>query len=173
MKQILFSCAAVILVLTAACNKHDVRKSATLNLDFEVEANSDSSLVFERSATLNPLDNDAIAAIKEQIDRYEIRSINYSIWEFYGNDSCRFTGKLGIQKINDPSSVVYYSYNNFAFDPLEQKINVPLSDADVKRLEDYLISNDGLEFTLDGTLSHKPIHFIMNVELNVDAVAEK
>jgi hypothetical protein len=91
----------------------------------------------------------------------------------YGNDSCVFNGTLRIGKIGDASSAVYYSYNNFGFEPLQEKIAIPFSDNERVRLEDFLLSADGLEFVLGGSLSHKPIHFVMNIELNVDVLAEK
>lgn len=172
MKQILILCA-MVLVVASACNKRDVRKSATLNLDFEVEANSDSTLSFSKSALLNVLDNSAIAAIKDDIDHYEIQSIKYSIWELYGNDSCAFTGALRIQKIGNPASEVYYSYNNFGFENPETKIEIPFSESDKKTIEGFLLDQNGLLFKLGGALSHKPIHFVLNVEINVDALAEK
>lgn len=164
---------ALAVVLGAGCNKRDIRKSATLNLDFEIDANGDSARTFQMSSVMRATDNAAIAEIKEEIDRYEIRSIKYSIWELYGNDSCQFTGTLKVRKVGDAASEVYYSYNNFAFDVIERKIEIPFSDSDRKRIEDFLLVSDELEFVLEGTLTHQPLHFVMNVELNIDALAEK
>jgi hypothetical protein len=172
MKTIMFILIAVALVVTG-CGKREVRKSATLNLDFEVEANTDSALVFQTAGMLSTITNASIAEVKEEISRYEIKSIKYSIWELYGNDSCVFNGTLRIGKIGDASSAVYYSYNNFGFEPVQEKIDIPFSDNERVRLEDFLLSADGLEFVLGGSLSHKPIHFVMNIELNVDVLAEK
>jgi hypothetical protein len=56
---------------------------------------------------------------------------------------------------------------------VQEKIDIPFSDNERVRLEDFLLSADGLEFVLGGSLSHKPIHFVMNIELNVDVLAEK
>ena len=172
MKTMMFILIAVALVLSG-CGKREVRKSATLNLDLEVDANTDSALTFQTAGLLRTIDNAGIAEVKDEISRYELESIKYSIWEFYGNDSCEFNGSLGIRKVGDASSAVYYSYNNFGFEPLQEKITIPFTDAERVRLQDFLLSADGLEFVLEGNLSHKPIHFVMNIELNVDAIAEK
>lgn len=162
-----------LALLAAGCGKREVRKSATLNLDLEVEANTDSALTFQSEGILRTLTNAGIAEVKDDISRYELQSIKYSLWELYGNDSCEFSGSLGIRKIGDAASTVYYSYNNFDFEPLQEKITIPFTDAEKQRIQDFLLSGDGLEFVLEGNLSHKPIHFVMNIELNVDALAEK
>jgi hypothetical protein len=172
MKRVAFVFIAVIL-LASGCAKHEVRKSATLNLDLEVDANTDSALTFQTDGILRTITNAGIAEVKDDIARYELQSIKYSFWELYGNDSCQFSGSLGIRKIGDASSTVYYSYNNFDFQPLQEKIAIPFTESEKQRIQDYLLSGDGLEFVLEGNLSHKPIHFVMNVELNVDALAEK
>ena len=172
MKTLMFILIAVALVVTG-CGKREVRKSATLNLDLEVDANTDSALTFQTVGLLRTIDNAGIAEVKDEISRYELQSIKYSIWELYGNDSCEFNGSLGIRKVGDASSVLYYSYNNFGFEPLQEKIAIPFTDAERARLQDFLLSADGLEFVLEGNLSHNPIHFVMNIELNVDAIAEK
>jgi hypothetical protein len=172
MKKVLYIIIAVAMV-ASGCGKREVRKSATLNLDFEVDANTDSALTFQTSGVLRTIANAAIAEVKDDISRYELKSIKYSLWELYGNDSCEFNGSLGIRKIGDAASTVYYSYNNFDFEPLQEKIEIPFTDGDKKRIEEFLLSGDGLEFALEGNLSHKPIHFVMNIELNVDALAER
>lgn len=172
MKKITVILIALVLI-TAGCGKREVRKSATLNLDLEVDANTDSALTFQTAGLLRTISNAGIAEVKDEISRYEVQSIKYSIWELYGNDSCEFSGSLGIRNIGDASSAVYYSYNNFGFEPLQEKISIPFTDAERARLQDFLLSADGLEFVLEGSLSHKPIHFVMNIELNVDAIAEK
>lgn len=168
------ACLFIAVALVASgCGKREVRKSATLNLDFEVDANTDSALTFQTAGVLRTITNAGIAEVKDDISRYELQSIKYSFWELYGNDSCEFSGTLGIRKIGDAASTVYYSYNNFDFEPLQEKVTIPFTDDDQRKLEDFLLSVDGLEFVLEGNLSHKPIHFVMNIELNVDALAEK
>ena len=60
MKTIMFILIAGALVVTG-CGKREVRKSATLNLDFEVEANTDSALVFQTAGMLSTITNASIS----------------------------------------------------------------------------------------------------------------
>ena len=161
------------MLASTACKKRNEVKSGTLNLDLEVEVGVDSSRWILAAGGIHTSDNAAIAELIDEIDRYDIQSMKYSIWELYGNDSCMFSGKLVFSNPNNSSSTVIYSYENFDFEPIEEKIAMDFPENQLQTLEDMLRSSHGVDVKLEGEVSHKPIHFVLNVEMNVNAIAEK
>jgi hypothetical protein len=173
MKQLIGITFLIAVLASTACKKRDEVKSGTLNLDLEVEVGADSSRLIEAMGRIHTADNAAIAELIDEIDRYEIESMKYSVWELYGNDSCMFSGKLVFSHPNNSASAVIYTYNDFNFQPIEEKVAIDFTENQLQTIEDILRSSNSIDVKLEGEVSHKPIHFVLNVEMNVNAIAEK
>lgn len=173
--RILFLFAAVALSLSSCEKFKEKRFSTTIPYDFVVEIPADGSTVVDLSGDVTSMINAELEKVKDKIKRYELVSITYKIWEFYGATPNTFTGKVGFGNANATEPGLLYEYNGIDLqvnsdNPDQVKMN--LNSQDIANIQQYFMDTNGLKMFFSGDVDQAPCHFIMQIVVNVDAIAE-
>ncbi len=69
-----------------------------------------------------------------------------------------------------------YAFNDISLsagvaDPAKVVIN--FTSADIDNIEQYFLDTDGLRLFLSGNVSHAPMTFLLQVEVDIDAITEE
>jgi hypothetical protein len=177
MKSISISSLAIaLLFLFSGCDKlKDKRFSTTIPIVFEIDKPEGGELVVDLDDDITAMINEELNQVKEQIKSYELVSVEYKIWEFWGVEETTFNGMLGIGNVNSTTPGVEYSFNDVSIkagseDPAQVTMN--FNSQSIDKIQQYFMDTDGLRIFLNGSTSHAPIHFKLAIEINIDAIAE-
>jgi hypothetical protein len=178
MKQLsIFAIAFLLLSTFSSCDKFsDKRFSTTIPIVFEIDKAEGAELVVDIEDEITSMINDELNAVKENIKSYELVSIKYKIWEYWGVEETTFNGSLGIGNKHSTSPGVTYAFNDVSVkagseDPAQVTMN--FNSQSIDKIQQYFLDTDGLRLFLSGSTSHAPIHFKIAVEVNIDAIAEE
>jgi hypothetical protein len=176
MKFNLILSGLLCMALFTGCDKlKEKRFSTTIPLVFEIDKAEGGSLEVDLEDEITSLINDQLNEVKESIKSYEVVSIKYKIWEFWGVEETTFNGRLGIGNKSATAPGVEYAFTdlqikNGSENPAQVTMNFGSQDLD--RIQNYFLNSNGVRIFLDGSTSHAPIHFKLAVEVNIDAIAE-
>lgn len=177
MKQVrLVLMLSIAILLLSGCDKlKEKRFSTTIPYDFEVEITEGVSTQVDMSGELTSLINEELNKVKEDIQRYELVSIEYKIWEFYGNTPNTFAGTLGFGNANATEPGVIHEYNDIdlqAGSDSQNRVKMNLNSQDIARIQQYFMDTNGMKMFFKGDVTSAPVHFKMQLVVNIDAIAE-
>ena len=178
MKTIRLALAAVaFLFLFSGCEKfNEKRFSTTVYLDFEINKSDTDPVIVDFDDDLTALSNEDLEEVKDKIKSYELVSITYKIWEFYGaSDAATFNGSLGIGNVNMTTPGVSYTFNDISLkagNDNPDQVLMQFNSQEIDKIQQYFLDTDGLRLFLDGNVSEVPVHFKVAVTVNIDAIAE-
>ncbi len=166
----------LVAFLLSGCDKfNEKRFSTTIPFNFTVEITENDSTQIDLSGEVTAMINAELEKVKDKIKRYELVSINYKIWEFYGATPNTFTGSVGFGNANATSPGVLYEYSGIdlqAGNDNQNHVKMNLNSQDIARIQQYFLDTNGLRMFLIGSVDQKPVHFVMQIVVNVDAIAE-
>lgn len=178
MKQLFFPALALLSVVFSGCDRfNDKRYSTTVPVEFLVSVTDNAgALDIALDRTLTSLVNQALAEHQDAIKSYELVQFRYKIWEYSGDPSATFAGTLGIGNQSASTPGVTYAFNDISLsagvaDPAKVVIN--FTSADIDKIEQYFLDTDGLRLFLSGNVSHAPMTFLLQVEVDIDAITEE
>lgn len=164
------------IALFSGCDKmKDKRFSTTIPLVFEIDKAEGAELVVDLEDDLTALINEELNSVKGSIKSYELVSIKYKIWEFWGVEETTFSGSLGIGNKTSTVPGVEYTFSEVSIkagNDNPNQVTMNFNSQSIDRIQQYFLDTDGLRLYLNGSTSHAPIHFKLAVEVNVDAIAE-
>lgn len=164
------------IALFSGCDKlKEKRFSTTIPLVFEIDKAEGGELVVNMEDELTALINEELNEVKESIQSYELVSIKYKIWEFWGVEETTFNASLGIGNKNSTSPGLTYAFNDISIKAGSEnpsQVTMNFNSQSIERIQQYFLDTDGLKLYLTGSTSHAPIHFKLAVEVNIDAIAE-
>ena len=177
MKQIsvvmLFAVATIFLT---GCDKlKEKRFSTTIPYALEVDITETGDMSVDISGEITSLINEELNKVKDEIKNYELVSITYKICEFYGVTPNTFNGSIGFGNANSSEAGVLYAYNDIdlqAGNDNPNQVNMNLNSQDISRIQQYFMDTNGLKLYLKGDVANKPVHFKLQIIVNVDAIAE-
>jgi hypothetical protein len=177
MKHISIVCLSLLtMFLLAGCDKFkEKRFSTTIPIVFEIDKAEGADLIVNMDDEITALINEKLSEVQEEIKSYELVSIEYKIWEFWGVEATTFSGSLGIGNANATSPGVEYAFNDISImdgsnDPAQVTMN--FNSQSIDKIQQYFLDTNGLRLFLSGQTSHAPIHFKIAIEVNIDAIAE-
>ncbi len=166
----------VALALLTGCEKfNEKRFSTSIIHEFEIDIQTDGELTVDMNGELTSLINAELEKVKDEIKNYELVSMTYKIWDFYPVASNTFSGTLGIGNANSTEAGVIYAYNDIDLQAgfaNANQVNMSFNSQDISRIQQYFLDTNGLKLYLTGAVSAKPVHFILQVIVNIDAIAE-
>lgn len=178
MKLNLFFATAIVAFILSGCDKfREKRYSTHVITDIECSIVDNSGTIdIELDTTLTSLINEQLAAVKDNIKSYELVSIKYKIWEYIGDASATFTGSLGIGNKNSTIPGVSYEFNDISLlassDGTDHTF-IALNSSEIDKIEQYFLDTDGLKLYLSGNVTHVPMSFILQIVVDIDAIAEE
>ncbi len=169
--------AIVVLPFMSSCGKFsDKRFSTTIPLVFEISKADSNTTVLDMEQTLTALINANLNEVKDKIKSYELKSITYKIWEYYGsNNPVNLIGSVGFGNVNMSNPGVTYEFNDISLEAGNSnadQVPVSLNSQDIERIQQYFLDTDGLRLWIDGNVSEVPVHFKIAFTVSVDAIAE-
>lgn len=167
--------AAVTLSLSSCDKLKEKRFSTTIPYDFVVEIPTDGSTAILIDSDITSMINTELEKVKDKIKRYELVSIQYKIWEFYGASPNTFTGKVGFGNANATTPGVLYEFNGIDLQANSDNpnlIKMNLNSQDIASVQQYFLDTNGLKMFFEGDVDQAPCHFIMQITVNIDAIAE-
>ncbi len=166
----------LIALIVSGCNKFkEKRFSTTIPYNFTVEITENGSTTVDLTGDITAMINAELEKVKDKIKRYELVSINYKIWEFYGATPNTFTGSIGFGNANAINPGVSYAYSGIdlqAGNDNANHVKMNLNSQDIARIQQYFLDTNGLRMFFTGAVDQKPVHFVMQIVVNVDAIAE-
>ncbi|MBX7050863.1 MAG: hypothetical protein K1X54_02395 [Flavobacteriales bacterium] len=172
----IFFLFAVVAMALSSCDKFkEKRFSTTIPYDFVVEIPADGSTVVDLTGDVTSMINKELEKVKDKIKRYELVSVDYKIWEFYGASPNTFSGSVGFGNANATSAGLTYEFNGIDLqvnsdNPDRVKMN--LNSQDIANIQQYFMDTNGLKMFFKGDVDQAPCHFIMQIVVNIDAIAE-
>jgi hypothetical protein len=171
---LLFLSSAILFF--AGCDKFkEKRFSTTIPYAFEVDITENGETTIGLTGELTSLINEELNKVKDDIKSYELVSITYKIWEYYPAGPNTFTGTIGFGNANSTQAGVTYTYNDIdlqAGNDNPSQVNMNLNSQDIERIQQYFLDTNGLKLYLNGSVTNKPVHFKLQVVVNIDAIAE-
>ena len=164
-----------ILVFSSCSKFKEKRFSTTIPYEFEVEITDSDTTFINLEGSLTSMVNKELEKVKDKIKRYELVSVTYKIWEFYGATPNTFTGTIGFGNANAIEAGVKHSITGIdleinANDPDQVKLN--LNSQDISSIQQYFMDTNGLRMFFTGDVDQKPVHFVIELVVNIDAIAE-
>lgn len=143
------------------------------NLTVDVDENSGDG-AFDISEVLNALSNENLEQVQDKIKSYDIREMSYKIWEYDGPVTSEMQGEIKI--LNGNGDVLFSS----AIAPeLLVDMNadeayrlIEMTDEEEKVITDALLNDNSVTVRATGTVSEVPVHFVLQMRVDVTAVAE-
>jgi hypothetical protein len=178
MKTMRLSLLAFVLVtLFSSCDKFNEKSfSASFHKEFLVTVSEeDGAMTIDLEKIMSALDNSDIEKYKESIKSYELINIRYKVWEYAGDPGATFTGNLGVgNALTDVPGVLLamegLSLQSSNDDPEYRQFEK--TEQDIDKIEQYFLDTDGLTLFLDGTVTHQPMSFKLDIWVDVKALAE-
>jgi len=175
-----FTAPVLVLLLSLlfiGCDKFkDKRFSTTIVKDLHINITDNSGSVdVSLNETITSLINSELNAVKENIKSYELVRIKYKIWEYVGDDAATFSGSLGLGNLNSTMPGVSYAFNDISLkagNDDSDYVIISLNSTDIDKIEQYFLDTNGLKLFLEGNVTHVPVSFILQVVVDVDAIAE-
>lgn len=170
--------AAIIssLIILSGCEKFkEKRFSTTIPYDIEIDLAEGESTTIDVTGQLTSMINSELEKVKDEIKSYELVSIEYKIFEFWGASPNAFTGNIGFGNANSTGPGANYAFNDIdlqAGNDNPNRVKMNLNSQDIAKIQQYFLDTNGLKLYLTGNASQTPVHFIMQVVVNVDAIAE-
>lgn len=163
-------------ILFTSCDKLSERRfSTTLIKNFEVDLTDDNDHTFSEEAILTSLDNEDLALVQEAILRYEIVAVKYKIWEFAGTETATIEGELKITSPDDPTNAAILGLEETNLSELNSEENHrewDLSSADQDKIKSIFLEHNEVSVSGVGNVSEVPAHFVLQIVMDVDAIAE-
>jgi len=164
------------LFLLLGCEKFkEKRFSSTIPYDIEIDLAEGESTTIDITGQLSSMINKELEKVKDNIKGYELVSIEYKIFEFWGATPNTFNGSIGFGNANSTGSGTTYTFNDIdlqAGDDNPNRIKMSLNSQDIAKIQQYFLDTNGLKLYLIGNTTETPVHFIMQVVVNIDAIAE-
>lgn len=177
MKHIFSAVFLVFMLLVfSGCDKmKEKRFSTTIPYDIEIDLAEGESTVIDVNGQLTSMINAELEKVKDNIKSYELKSIEYKIFEFWGASPNAFNGSIGFGNANSIAPGVDYEFNDIdlqAGNDNPNRVKLNLNSQDIAKIQQYFLDTNGLRLYLTGNTTQTPVHFIMQIVVNVDAIAE-
>jgi hypothetical protein len=170
--------AAASLLFLNSCEKYTEKTfSTTLSFDFDVEQLEDvGAYTVDLSGLADVLaSNEDLRKNQDKIKDFKLIRVRYKVYEYYNDPATAFSGFIGFGNKSAASPGVSYSLENVSLqasmDNAEPQ-TMNFTSNDIERIEDYLLNTKGLTLYMDGTLSQTPAKFKLNLQVDVDAIAD-
>ncbi|MBL7941565.1 MAG: hypothetical protein JNM00_02305 [Flavobacteriales bacterium] len=178
MKNVILCACASAMFLLSGCDKlKEQRYSTTILSNFNVSVSDNSgALDVDVNQTLSSLINAALAEHKDDIQSYELVQIKYKVWEYSGDASATFSGNLGIGNMSATLPGVSYEFSDISLkagvdDPAQ--VLMSFTSSEIDKIEQYFLDTDGLKLFLSGNVSHAPMTFLLQVQVDIDAITKE
>lgn len=176
----LYMLAFGILVssLFTSCEKlTEQRFGTSFSYDFVVDMqNTEQPYTIDLTSILDVLQKNAeLAQHADHIKSFELVEVKYKVYEYYDSPTNLFTGYLGMGSSNASTPDVRQGLTDFSLQGSMDATNperITFSAEDVKKINDYFMQTKSLKLFLNGTTTETPARFKLNVQVDVDAVAE-
>lgn len=177
MKQILWIAAIFSsLFILSGCEKFkEKRFSTTIPYDIEINLEEGETTVVDVTGQLSSMINKELEKVKDNIKSYELVSIEYKIFEFWGATPNSFTGNIGFGNANSTAPGSSYEFSGIdlqAGNDNPNRVKMNFNSQDIAKIQQYFLDTNGLKLYLTGNTTEVPVHFVMQVVVNVDAIAE-
>lgn len=174
----LFLAVCIISLFSGCAKLKEVTLDKTVTMNFEVDLQADDPLELDLLEVLEVATGN-LEEYKDAIKSYKIRDVRYKIWEFWTHetaDDVILNGDLKIGSLTGNAPGVFYNLTDYSLlaaseDPSHTKFN--FSGSDVKKIEQYLLGTNGLKIWLNGSVSSVPVHFKLQVVVDLSVTAEK
>ncbi|MCC6601545.1 MAG: hypothetical protein IT223_12880 [Crocinitomicaceae bacterium] len=167
-----------LILIFSGCEKYgDKRFSTTLELSFLIDLTDTDPTVFNLDSTVTSLTNAELKKFKENIKYYELKSIKYKVYEFWTDqegEDVQFNGEVGFGNLNSTSPGVLHTFSDISLksgNDNPAKVQIPFNSQDIKKIEQYFLDTNGLKLYVDGNTSSTPVHFYLQFQVNIDAIA--
>lgn len=176
MKKLILPLFLGILLLSSCDQMNDKKFGTTLYQDFEISLDG-TTTTFSFDSLRTTLENQELAAAKEGIKSYKVKSIKYKPWEVYTDESGEqvlLNGTLGFSKNNSSTPEIEIPLENLDLNTLTNEAHqtLSISQAQLDQLADYLLAGNELKVYFNGALSTSPAHTKFQFIIDVEAVAE-
>jgi len=176
MKKLILPLIFGLLVLSGCDKLKDKKFSTIIYQDFEISTDGNST-TFSFDSLRTTLDNEDLAAVKEGIKSYSIKSIKYKPWEVYtdlAGEQVILNGVLGFSNGSSDAPQVEIPLENLDLTVLTNEAHqlLTLSQADLDKLAGYLLSGNELKIYFNGELNTSPAHTKFQFMIETEAVAE-
>lgn len=165
-----------VAMLLGSCNKmKEKRFSTTMDYAFEIDLQNGDDTAVNLSNTITSLINENLSAVKDGIREYQLVEIRYKVWEFWGAEPNTFDGNIGIGNMNATAPGVLIPLSGIDLktgSASSSPIRVVLNSVDKSRVEQYFFDTNGLRLFLNGVTFQTPVHFKLQVSVDIDAIAE-
>jgi len=168
-----------MVLLGTSCSKlKQVTLDKTVTVSFDVDLQEGDPLQLDLMQLVEFATGN-LADYADAIKSYEVRDIRFKIWEFWTDGSApdaMLDGSIRIGSKTGASPGVNYALHipsllEASENPDYTKFN--FNSSEIKKIEQYLLSTNGLKIWLDGAVSRVPVHFRLQIVADVTAVAEK
>lgn len=176
MKKLLLPLLLGMLLLSSCDKLKDKKFSTIINQDFEISLDG-TTTTFNFDSIRTTLDNADLDAVKDAIKSYSVKSIKYKPWEVYTDvdgEQVVLNGVLGFGNGNSTAPQIEIPLENLDLNALTNEAHqtLSLSQADLDKLADYLLSGNELKIYFNGELSTSPAHTKFQFVIETEAVAE-
>jgi hypothetical protein len=167
---------AISLMMTS-CEKFSEKTfAASFNTTFEVNITDEAgATVIDLERLLSATKNDDIEKYRDDIKSYELVNIRYKIWEYSGDPAATMTGTLGVGNALSATPGVSFSLNDISLQAINddpEYRQIEKTQQDIDKIQQYLLDTDGLRFYLDGSVTHQPMSFKLDIWVDIKALAE-
>lgn len=176
MKKLILPFFLGMLLLTSCDKLKDKKFSTIIYQDFEISLDGNTT-TFSFDSVRTTLDNADLEQVKESIKSYTVKSITYKPWEVYTDESGEqvvLNGVLGFSNGNSSAPQIEIPLQNLDLTALTNEAHQALnmSQADLDKLANYLLSGNELKVYFNGELSTSPAHTKFQFVIETEAVAE-
>jgi hypothetical protein len=153
------------------------RFGTTFSYDFVVDMqNAEQPFTIDLTEVLDVLQkNEELAQHADHIKSFELVQVKYKIFEYYDSPTNIFTGFVGMGASDANTADVRKDITNLSLqasmDASEHE-RITFSADEVKKINDYFMQTKSLKIFLNGATTESPARFKLNVQVDVDAVAE-
>ena len=165
---------ALAVILLSSCQK-EKKFSTHIIHDFYVHISESDTSFIDISAEISALVNAELDKVKNDIKSYELVGITYEVFEYSGPQPLTFEGMLGFGNANATAPGVVHSLDDIDLkaqndSPARTKLN--LNSQDIARINQYFLDTNGLRMFFSGNSSEKPLDCVIQVWVDIDAIAE-
>lgn len=176
MKKLILPILLGMLLLTGCDKLKEKKLSTIIYQEFEITADG-TNTTFSFDSVRTTLDNADLEQVKESIKSYSIKSIKYKPWEVYTDEigeQILLNGVLGFGNGDSSTPQIEIPLDNLDLTSLTNEAHqiLSLSQSDLNKLADYLLSGNELKIYFNGELSTAPAHTMFQFVIETEAVAE-
>ncbi|MDN5215410.1 hypothetical protein QQ020_25245 [Fulvivirgaceae bacterium BMA12] len=168
----------ILIVCVFGCDLINDAKSidfdVTLEDDFEINATEEDGTEYTQQIVLDATANADVRDNLSKIEKYQINKIEYTISGYSGSPENLFSGSIQFSDLanNTGQFSAALSNVNLSTAAAAGTQTLPVSENDLRELENILKNSNGLKVFMIGNFSQVPVNFTLNIKLTVKVEAD-